>query len=58
MNREPGYYWVKETGQWYIAYYSGESTHPWFINGENRAFGKHYWDEIDERRIVREEPTE
>lgn len=56
--REDGFYHVKELGKWIVAYYLGGCTHPWFIAGENRAFGEHYWDEIDERRIVREEPTE
>ena len=54
-NREPGFYWVSDAGNWIIAEYTRAPHHPWFIPGEDRAFGEHYWDEIDERRITREE---
>lgn len=54
-NREPGFYWVNDAGNWVVAEYTDTQHHPWFIPGEDRAFGEHYWQEIDERRIVREE---
>ena len=55
--RESGFYWVLDAGRWIVAEYCvipQQPNHPWFISGEDRAFGEHYWDHVDERRIVRE----
>lgn len=55
--REDGFYWVCDAGMWIVAEYCVTTqypSHPWFISGEDRAFGEHYWDSVDERRIVRE----
>lgn len=52
--REPEFYWVKADGKWVIGEFSDNR---WFFCGVEEPL---YGDigEIDERRIIREEPTE
>ena len=61
-NREPGFYWVKfsPSTRWEIMEWVTDYDGIWLV-GE-RCLEQFMWDEdmyeIDERRIVREEPTE
>ena len=56
MKREPGFYWVLPFGfEWTVAEYTG---HIWMSARVFTAFTDLDMLEIDERRIVREEPTE
>ena len=55
MNRENGFYWVKMCGKWEIARWQNAA---WFLTGTNGLVYDGMCDEIDERRITREEPTE
>lgn len=54
--REPGYYWVKLAKHldFQIAYFDGVS---WAFTRDNRWRAESSIAEIDERRIVREEPA-
>jgi len=50
--REEGYYWVKVNKIWCICEYSDSR---WWIGGqEESVLDDSYFDEIDERKIVRE----
>ena len=51
--REGGWYWVLADGEWYIALFS-DWTGKWSFSGETARFYDNYFEEIDERRIVRE----
>lgn len=53
-NRESGWYWVKagRNREWCVIYYDHEYGGDWIGVSEKDIH------EIDERRIVREEPTE
>ena len=53
-NREPGFYWVR-TNRWYISEWRDNA---WWFPGDNCCQYECDIDEIDERRITREEPTE
>lgn len=50
-NREPGFYWVR-THEWFIAEWHDDR---WWLSFANFPGDK--INEIDERRIVREEPS-
>ena len=52
-NREPGFYWVRGGGTWVVAQWSGYS---WWVTTTDCLTYDNDWDEIDERRITREEP--
>lgn len=52
MNRENGFYWVKMWGKWEIARWQNAA---WFLTGTNGLVYDGMCDEIDERRITREE---
>lgn len=55
MNREPGFYWVKfKDSEWVIAEYQFGD---WYFCGVEQSLFDDF-NEIDECRIVREEPTE
>lgn len=53
MKREPGYYWVKDDGEWEIAkwfeWYPGKCEWDYF----DRSRNDEDFEEIDERRIER-----
>ena len=55
MCRDIGFYWVNDDGRWIVAEYTDAPHHPWFISGEDRAFGENYWSQVDERKITRGE---
>ena len=59
-NREPGWYWVKFHGYWKINRWVNALNGDCFFVESNGDFSvsESFMDEIDERRIVREEPTE
>lgn len=54
MGRESGYYWVKNENIWYVAKYN-KDYFAWSISGVETTFTDVDFEEIDERRIVREE---
>lgn len=56
MERESGYYWVKIKGEWIVAQWD-KSMDWWVITGNEHLFYDSDFEEIDERRIVREENT-
>lgn len=53
-NREPGFYWVKITGysMWSPQLFNGST---WEVSDYDVFLYDHCFDEIDERRITREE---
>ena len=51
MKREDGYYFVKDTGEWIIAEWD---TNYWYITGSGNRYEDSYFEEIDERRVVKE----
>lgn len=53
--RESGYYWVKHNGEWVVAEYR---IRYWFYLNMGSGATDAIWDEIDERKIVREEPMD
>lgn len=55
--REPGLYWVRIRSVWTVAYWNSD-TSAWWLPGNESKFNDSDLFEIDERRIVREEPTE
>lgn len=55
MKREPGYYWVKLNNKWIVAYWMAKE---WWIAGSYNGASDNDLDEIDERRIERQEYTE
>lgn len=60
--REPGFYWVKYKGKWIIAQWGNQHLEPgmewyWDIIEVIDEVDDNSFDEIDERRIVREETT-
>ena len=62
MERESGYYWVKSKGEWEIAeWYNPYPTTKgyWLFTGseDSQSFDSAF-EEIDERRIVRDENPE
>jgi hypothetical protein len=50
--REPGFYWVKRFDKWSIAEFDGES---WTSTTYIDPIFDRDWQEIDERRIVRDD---
>jgi len=50
--REPGYYWVNEDGCWTIYFWEPDSNV--FFRGGSEDKPESYFDEIDEREIVRQ----
>ena len=50
-NREPGFYWVR-TNRWYISEWRDNA---WWFPGDNCCQYECDIDEIDERRITRDE---
>lgn len=46
--REEGYYWTRSGGEWGVSWFRNGR---WFFGDYN--FGDEYFNEIDERRIVR-----
>ena len=64
--REPGFYWVKYGNRWQIAEciawwpIISDGTHGlrWLLVGKKRERTEREFDEIDERRIVREDGEE
>jgi hypothetical protein len=60
--REPGYYWVKYKGKWMIANWDDQYPEPgesgyWNLVQTITDVNDNSFDEIDERRIVRDEPV-
>ena len=53
-NREPGYYWVRFFDSWSISRWAGDM---WLSDSDNTSHCDNDFHEIDERRIVREEPS-
>lgn len=51
--REEGYYWVRCKGEWRVAYWA-DVLNGWFKSGVTATSMDYDFDEIDERRIVRE----
>lgn len=62
--REPGYYWVRNKyGEWFISEWynlniGDENRYYWIITGIDIEYFDKDFTEIDERKIVREEPEE
>lgn len=56
MNRQAGYYWVKLHGEWVIAKWYFENGYHWDLFDGGMPFKDNQLEEIDERRIEREEP--
>lgn len=55
--RESGFYWCEYKGEWRVCeYFSLERN--WYLTGDPEPIEDHFFTEIDERRIVREEPNE
>jgi len=52
--REPGYYWVRDNDEWMICYYN-KYIKEWEITGHSCTYSDDIFDEIDEKRIIREE---
>jgi hypothetical protein len=52
MMRKTGFYWCRKDDDWRIAMWS-ESAAQWSAIGWYAR--EEYWDEVDERRIVRDE---
>lgn len=52
--RDKGFYWVLSVDFWDVAWWD-DATSLWFIAGESKGFRNEFWEEIDERRIVRED---
>ena len=50
--RERGYYWVLWEGEWFIADYQGK--YEWYLGGHEYPIYEASFDEIDERRVVRD----
>ena len=53
MERESGYYWVKNENIWYVAKYN-KDYFAWSISGVEATFTDVDFEEIDERRIARQ----
>jgi hypothetical protein len=55
--REPGFYWVKYKGEWVVAQWfeHTEKVQSWYIINNDYELGDQHFEEIDERRITREE---
>ena len=52
MERESGYYWVRDGISWYVAkWYTSYKS--WSICGNEEDFNDSEFEEIDERKIVR-----
>lgn len=51
--REPGYYWCRKVAVWIVVEFRYEA---WWLPGLNEPVYDEYFDEIDERRIVRQLP--
>lgn len=51
--REEGYYWVKFAGQWTVAHYYPAYAE-WYVIGNTMVQRDHSFQEIDERKIVRD----
>jgi hypothetical protein len=54
MIREDGYYWVKRQNVWVIEYFCNNAGEP-FWTMEGGTVLERFWQEIDERRVVRGE---
>ena len=52
--RETGYYWCRDNDEWMICYFS-RYTNEWEIPGDYNPYKDGIFDEIDEKRIIREE---
>lgn len=52
--REAGFYWVRDTSIWVVAYW-GTPWNGWWIHGDDGNFSDSDFAEIDERRIERPE---
>ena len=59
MKREPGFYWVKFQGHWKIKQWTKPICGDGFFVESNGDFcaSECFMEEIDERQIVREEPS-
>lgn len=55
MKREDGYYWVKHLNGWVVAYYilSFDGYGRWFLMGDEWSLGDNDFEEIDEKKIER-----
>lgn len=53
--REAGHYWVRNDSEWEIARWTGYS---WWTVYSDDAYDDGFWSEIDERRLVREDPSD
>ena len=53
--REDGFYWVKFNGEWVVAEWV-QVCAMWFVPQETGEFPNLCIEQIDERRIVRQEP--
>jgi hypothetical protein len=62
MKREPGYYWVKYMGEWWVArfYANGaplmKNKGPMWVFASKGGwlYHEHEFEEIDERQIIRQ----
>ena len=52
--RESGYYWVRDNDEWMICYFDGY-INEWELPGHPTTYSDSVFDEIDEKRIIREE---
>lgn len=55
--RQEGHYWIKESGEWKIAFYSNYIFGCWYLTGDGESFQDREFEEIDERKIERHDPT-
>ena len=60
--RDPGFYWVRQYGEWEVAKFDGDCWHFAWQTEDGYQTGHYHTpdtdddlEEIDERRIVREE---
>jgi len=52
-SRKDGFYWVRQSSQWVILEWNGNY---WWMFASDTPISEDYFDEIDERQIVRQEP--
>lgn len=53
MKRASGFYWCRVDNEWFVAEYS-EYCRAWEVTGDDCYFTDAQFDQIDERRIVRQ----
>lgn len=55
--REPGFYWVKYDDKWEVGQYFNDGME-WMVTVDDEFRKDDFWQEIDERRIIRDEHIE